>query len=765
MSARVFLIITVTVFFLLLTGCSGSGVTPPIEEPGTVAETTTLEKQSDSQHSLWGFWTIHFDPASLKLEIELLRNLEFHIDIIDMILPPACDNCLEVIFNSFDSDTGILVFCIILRNPFPVTGHDVRGIIFTDDAGHLLTNADDWTGLHDIPGGSGINPFKGFYGLYGESEFGPGDTRFETYEVYIPDPPHFTEFKFAVDASYPGQCKEPYAITDFTQEPLYDGTGQTAIAEVIVSDWQDDVCKVSLVAPEITGQPFALFYPHEDIWRVDLTNNTGAPAGEYEARIIANSTNSDDVVLHDYVTIEITEAAPPIPLYIDPSSGSNGENLVDVKLQGANFSGPDSEVSLTCESGPDINAINVVMIDPITIRCDFSIPDGAWDGLYDVEITNSFGKTGINDDMFLVYCPEPYIASADPNTHAPDDSQFTLTIYGVEFIDGPDLAIKLCEGGQPDIDATNVVLADGGTLTCDIAIPLGTPEAYWDIEMTNGCGTVTEKIDVFRIHDPLSWNEPLISLEPGYTTKVRDASTPEYSSYQGSTEFVIQGDLCTKATGTPVYQYYISTSDTSQAGDTWHQFDFCGLDWFTIQWTDYSTIAPSEVWLWVRCVDDIESTEPYLFATPLQLSHQVWQYESGFNINWTHWGLTPDAWMLNGLARIMDDPSEDVTGDGGIRRNEATTLYTGQNYTLESCSGYGWSSYTGCYIEPQIGETGSLGTAVGPQFTHRSSYEPLSASFTVPVTAFYYIGFYVVDASTDGNFIFELDNICLYHDP
>ena len=201
MYARTLLLITIVVIFLFLTGCSGSGVTPLIPDPPAQPEIITADKETESQHNLWGFWTIRFDPTSLKLEVEPLRNPEFHIDITDMILPPACDNCLEVTLNSFDPDTGMLIFFITLRNPFPITGHDVRGIIFTDDVGHLLTNGDDWTGLHDIPGGHGINPFKGFYGLYGESEFGPGDARIEQFQIFIPDPPNFTEFKFAVNPS------------------------------------------------------------------------------------------------------------------------------------------------------------------------------------------------------------------------------------------------------------------------------------------------------------------------------------------------------------------------------------------------------------------------------------------------------------------------------------------------------------------------------------------------------------------------------------
>ena len=95
-----------------------------------------------------------------------------------------------------------------IRNPFSLTGYDVRGILFTDDTGHLLMNPDDWTKLWDVPGGQTLNPFKGFYGFLGQGDFGPGVERIETYEVYIPLPPQYNTISFAVDASYPGNCKD-----------------------------------------------------------------------------------------------------------------------------------------------------------------------------------------------------------------------------------------------------------------------------------------------------------------------------------------------------------------------------------------------------------------------------------------------------------------------------------------------------------------------------------------------------------------------------
>ncbi len=67
----------------------------------------------------------------------------------------------------------------------------------------------------------------------------------EKYLIQLPSPPHFEVLTFAVDASWPTNCLEPYAIENFSQEDiLYDTPGMTAELKVDVLDWQDDVQEV-----------------------------------------------------------------------------------------------------------------------------------------------------------------------------------------------------------------------------------------------------------------------------------------------------------------------------------------------------------------------------------------------------------------------------------------------------------------------------------------------------------------------------------------
>ena len=159
------LILTLTAF-----GCSGVSEEPILpqdnyDEPAEVqapADEIPLEREVDSQRVLWGVWDITFDPAEMKVTIVPARNLQAHFNITNMIIPPACDDCFAIAVNGFDTVTRILDVDVTLRNPTPISGKDVRGILHTNDYGHLLSNPDAWTAYWDAPGGDTLNPFIAF---------------------------------------------------------------------------------------------------------------------------------------------------------------------------------------------------------------------------------------------------------------------------------------------------------------------------------------------------------------------------------------------------------------------------------------------------------------------------------------------------------------------------------------------------------------------------------------------------------------------------
>ncbi len=303
---------------LLVLGCSSVNNSNPATMMDD-ANAYVISADSDSRHMLWGIWNIQFDESGLEAVVEPIRNAQAHFNVTSMITPPACDDCVGIAVNSFDMVNRIIDVDVTLRNPYQINGHDVRGILYTNDYGHELRNADDWTGLWDIPGGETINPFKTFAKEEANRIFAALAEHTENYLVYIPIPPQYNAITFAIDASWPVNCKEPYEITNFWQEPVSDQIGSTGMVRIDVRDWQNDVSKVTLEAPEITGEDFTQFnYAYGETWQLNLINNQGAPAGDYNVRVVAESANSDSLALYDFVAITISEGVPDNPVDVTP---------------------------------------------------------------------------------------------------------------------------------------------------------------------------------------------------------------------------------------------------------------------------------------------------------------------------------------------------------------------------------------------------------------------------------------------------------------
>ncbi len=496
--------------FIILIGCSGYTGVPvgPVDIPGE-PDLQTIEpaagKEADSQRVLWGIWNISFDVNELTVEIVPVRDIAAHFDVTSMITPPACDDCLKIAVNSFDPVTRIIDVDVTLRNPYGIAGRDVRGILYTNDYGHELRNADEWTKLFDTPGGGTLNPFKAFAKAETDRIFDALAEHTENYQVYIPAPPNYWAITYAVTASWPGNCKEPYTIYDFGQDdPLHDYGGATAGLRIRADDWQDDIDGITLVAPEITGVGFSPFtYDCGNLWHLEITNVVGAPAGEYSCRVIASSTNSGETALYDYVTITITEPTGPVVIGIDPDEYEAGGNLVDVTVTGYNFEGPGAQVKLTQFPYPDISATNVVVVDPNNITCDISIPFSSHTGLRDVTVINGDLTSGTGQDLFEILCPQPFINEINPESGYQGGVYKDVAISGAKYRGDSEVVLK--KTGAPDIVATNVVVDNYFLLHCDITIPPGAATGYYGVEVTNDCGETGTAVSLFQVTEPGGW--------------------------------------------------------------------------------------------------------------------------------------------------------------------------------------------------------------------------------------------------------------------
>ena len=154
---------------------------------------------------LIGMWTMELDSESMNITVESSRDSATQWNITGMIPTPT------FALLSFDPISGILNVDATVKNPTSLSAYDVRLIVFTDNLGSRLTNADNWTGLFDIPGGSEINPFKAFAKGEVNREFtGTGTEHTQRLQLYFPA--GVTMLKFAITASWPQNCDEPYQI-------------------------------------------------------------------------------------------------------------------------------------------------------------------------------------------------------------------------------------------------------------------------------------------------------------------------------------------------------------------------------------------------------------------------------------------------------------------------------------------------------------------------------------------------------------------------
>ncbi len=454
---------------LAVVGCSGS-TDNPVASPETPAAISP-ERDVGANRVLWGFWNLHFDAADSSVKATPVRNLQSHFNITYALLPPNCDDCLKIKVNSFDPVTRVLDADVKLRNPYQITGYDVRGILYTDDYGHELRNADGWTGLWDILGGMSINPFKAYSKSLSNRIFAGSTEKTENFLVYIPIPPYYNYIQFAVDASYPSNCNEPYQITNFSQDEISEMTGASGNICIDVLDWQNDVSGVTICAPQITGEEStSLTHLSGNTWTVEVANSEGASAGDYSIEVKAVSMNSPNLFLYDFVSLTIS-GAPPVVSLMDPDSAPPDSALNGVHVYGDNFKGPGAEVCLKMDGEDDIIASNVSVISAEQINCDLVIPPGATTGFYDVEVTNYGGLSGIGEglfqvtgDVFNLQDVTPPWLNFDPETILVDDGYAYAPsgAYGFFIFDVGDPLNPVCAGNIQPPGSSDLADVSGG---------------------------------------------------------------------------------------------------------------------------------------------------------------------------------------------------------------------------------------------------------------------------------------------------------------
>lgn len=342
----------ISLALIVATGCSSNNANPIAPMNSDELNTIPVAQISDDMnHQILGSWIASFNLESLSCEVTSCRETSGHYNVTLLLPPPG------IVVNSYDPLTGIVDVDVTISNPTPITVYDVRLIIYRDDIGHKLLNFDDWTALYDIPGGLIINPFKAYAKEEINRLFGAHSDFTENLRIYLPS--GNPNVRFAVDASFPGNCEEPYEITEFACGDLYDELGSSTDVSVCVRDWQDDTDLVNMHCPQITGEtltPFVKAGPED--WELTLVNNTAAMAGDYACYLIATSANSGSLALYDEATITVISSGTPTnPQIISTvDCNSRGVFYVDDFLYSASVSDGLEIINVADPAEPEIIA-------------------------------------------------------------------------------------------------------------------------------------------------------------------------------------------------------------------------------------------------------------------------------------------------------------------------------------------------------------------------------------------------------------------------
>jgi len=290
----------------LLCGCTGS-VSPTSPGPAP-ADPISSAAQYDPGRQIWGVWEVTVNGNGVTVEeiSDRYSAGKVHFNVKAFLKPPYCSDCIKFDNVVNDETNQLLKADVTLKNPYPVSGADVRGIVISNIPEIYLANPDDYTDFYDGDDPADINPFRLFGKDLTDGIVGQGIEITEHFELHYDSTPFI--FKTAVDAIYPtDSLREPYAIQNQTIEGVLDTGGVLSRkVDVEVLDRNDDTGTVSVTCEDL-GFDTALFKDSQNAnhyygW---VSNSNGALDGTYDV-LISAADSVQPWILYDYLTVTVT---------------------------------------------------------------------------------------------------------------------------------------------------------------------------------------------------------------------------------------------------------------------------------------------------------------------------------------------------------------------------------------------------------------------------------------------------------------------------
>jgi hypothetical protein len=330
---------------LIASGCGTDTSDPTMPETNSSQEAITNSTQDG--HGILGVYDLLFDPETLDLSIAEARGVDTHYDISTYIAPHATASLI-----SWDPITRILEFKLYLTNPSLIDVFDVRTLFLADaSTGFEMLNPDDYTELFNPFAAGTINPFRAYAKLAMHREFGAGATYDEPFKIQCP-PAWGAPAKFLVECSWPGNCEDPYEISNQTiSNPINPLTPGTISLDAY--DHQNNISQVRVDTSLVTGGITWLTNTGGTTWEANIVPGAAVAPGVYRCWIAAENV-ADPWDLYDFLDIVV------VPIVTIPDW-----NDTDYPINGG---GCTYDLGVIADPGGPRDS-NILMVDQTTTDC------------------------------------------------------------------------------------------------------------------------------------------------------------------------------------------------------------------------------------------------------------------------------------------------------------------------------------------------------------------------------------------------------------
>jgi len=297
-------------------------------------------------HVLLGMYEVEIDLATLSAEAVPTRGASAHFDVTRFLKPPYCPDCFKIKVIDLDWDNLEVTADVTVKNfTKGLDGYDVRGIVYPC-GDFILKNSYAYTLLHAPDGETDPSGFRAYDTADPERKMGPSESATETFIIGFPEGAKFVDLLYAIDASWPDHCAEPYDIHDFEQSGLDVVPGASAQVTVYVSDWQSDTSEVTINTEILGGSDVALSHYSGEVWSGTIANELGVSPGTYPC-MITGLDQSTATSLYQWVGVSVRDFGDLEPPVWDDEVGiiSASPGLAGILIEFGTASDPSEPVT------------------------------------------------------------------------------------------------------------------------------------------------------------------------------------------------------------------------------------------------------------------------------------------------------------------------------------------------------------------------------------------------------------------------------------